>query len=164
MTELYHCAVLPLGAGSIICPGNWGRIKRRFEKDGASLLRESVLEDIRKREFPSKPSRLDCAFGCQTEAHARAYRDRHAPTSLIYRVALVEPKAPTHLGDFELVIRGFAGLNGIEEIARAYWKGGASSPSVEILTSSPLRIIACVDTISPALNGLAEAEKVSQAG
>lgn len=149
----FHCAPLPLTPGSIICPGNWGRIKRRFEQNAASLLRETILEDIRRREFTSKPSRLDVAFACPTLVDAEQYRAKHAPTALIYKVEIVEPGAGSHAGDYELCVQGFVGIDGMEELARRYWKGETLG-GPEIITMSPLRVIECVDSPSPDLRGL----------
>jgi hypothetical protein len=151
--ELYHCAPLPLSPGSVICPGNWGRIKRRFEQNALSLLRESILDDIRRRKFSHKPSRLDAAFGCPTLVDAEQYRSRHASTGVIYRVELVDPGAPSHQGDHELYLQGFTGIDGMEDLARRYWKG-ESLGGPELLTLSPLRILECVNTTCANLTGL----------
>ena len=154
MTDmLYHCAPLPLGPGSIICPGNWGRIKRRFEQNAVSVAREAILEEIRRREFSAKPSRLEVAFVCPTLVAAEQYRAKHAVTGIIYKVELVAPSAQSHAGDHELYLQGFAGIDGMEAIARRYWNG-ESMGAPEVLTMSPLRVIECVDSAAPLLAGL----------
>lgn len=150
---LYHCAPLPLGPGSIICPGNWGRIKRRFEQNPASIAREAILEDIRRREFGAKPSRLEAAFACPTLVVAEQYRAKHAPTGLIYRVELVDPTAQSHTGDHELYLQGFVGIDGMESLARRYWSS-ESIGAPELLILSPLKVIECVDCTAPVLSGL----------
>jgi len=62
MTDTYyHCAPIALSAGSIIQPGNWGRIIRQYlSSDGGTFavgFRERILEDIRAMHYPEKPSR-----------------------------------------------------------------------------------------------------------
>jgi hypothetical protein len=151
--ELYHCAPLPLGPGSVICPGNWGRIKRRFEQNPLALLRESVLDDIRRREFADKPSRLDGAFACPTIVDAEQYRAKHAPACIIYKVELIDPTAPTHNGDHELYLQGFTGIDGMEDLARRYWRGETLG-GPEVLTLSPLRVMECADAACAPLVGL----------
>lgn len=152
-TKLFHCAPLPLGSGSIICPGNWGRIKRRFEQNPLSIAREAILEDVRRREFVAKPSRLEAAFVCQTLVEAEQYRAKHAPTGLIYRIELLHPTALSHVGDYELYLQGFSGIEGMEELARRYWRS-ENLGTPELLTLSPLRVIECVDGATPPLAGL----------
>lgn len=153
LTEFYHCAPLPLGPGSVICPGNWGRIKRRFESNPLAIAREAIIEDVRRREFGAKPSRLDSAFACPTLAAAEQYRAKHAPTGLIYRIELLNINAPSHVGDYELYLQGFVGIDGMEEVARRYWRG-EDSGTPELLTLSPLRVIECVDGAISPLPGL----------
>jgi hypothetical protein len=160
--ELYHCAPLPLSPGSVICPGNWGRIKRRFEQNALSLLREAVLDDIRRREFATKPSRLDAGFACPTIVDVEQYRAKHAPTGLIYKVELLEPSALSHSGDHELYLQGFVGIDGMEELARRYWRS-ESLGGPEILTLSPMRVIECIDSTCPTLTGLKSSRSEIQA-
>lgn len=153
LTALYHCAPLLLSPGSVICPGNWGRIKRQYEENALAIAREAILEDVRKREFGASPSRLESAFACPTLNSAEQFRAKHARTGLIYKVELVDPTAPIHAGDHELYLQGFVGINGMEELARRYWRGeGLGAP--EVLTLSPLRVVKCVDTTAPSLRGL----------
>ena len=151
--DLYHCAPIPLGAGSIICPGNWGRIKRRCEVDGVKLARESILEDIRRREFGTKPSRLDGAFVCPTLLAIEQYRTKYSPVGIIYRVELLEPGALSHSGDYELISQGFVGIDGMEDQARRYW-ASENMEAPELLTLSRLRIVECIDQTAPMLPGL----------
>jgi hypothetical protein len=119
---LFHCAPLPLAAGSVICPGNWGRIKRRFDQHPLAIAREAILEDIRRREFGGKPSRLDAAFACPTLVGAEQYRAAHTPSGLIYKIDLLDPEALNHTGDHALYLEPFIGIEGMEDVARRYWR------------------------------------------
>lgn len=142
--EFYHCAPLMLGPGSVVSPGNWGRIKRRFEVDALKLLREVVFDDIRKREFADKPSRLECAFACPSIEAAEAYRAKNAQAGIIYKVELMEPDAPFHTADYQLFEMSFLGIDGAEDLARRYWRG-EDTGCPEVLTESSLLIVDCVD-------------------
>ncbi len=138
--ELFHCAAIPLGPGSLILPGNWGRLKRRFETDALQISREAILEDYRRRHWPDKPSRLKAAFACLTLEIARNYHAKHAPATLLYKVELLDPTAPIHYGDYEVCMAGFQGIDGMQAVAKRYWQG-ESMNSPEIVTLSPLRVI-----------------------
>lgn len=139
-SRLYHCAPIILGPGSIIHPGNWGRIKQQFEVDGVSIAREVILEHIRQKEFSDKPSRLQANFACPTIETAKSYLDEFSKTNLIYEIELVEPAASHHTGDHKLCMKGFIGINGMEQIARDYWTA-ENSESPEFVTLSPLKVI-----------------------
>lgn len=144
----FHCCSTPLGPGSIILPGNWGRIVGKLGFAHGAALRELVLEDVRAREFPSLPSRLACAFAIETLEDAIAYRNAAALVSLIYEVDFVDPAASHHQTDYALIAPSGA-LN--LDWARAYWRGSQAIPSdgrpqrTEILTMSPLRILARIE-------------------
>lgn len=153
MPSYYHCAPLPLGPGSIICPGNWGRIKRQYEENALALLREVSFEAVRAAEFPTLPSRLTVAFVCTSEASAAVYRGKHARAGLLYEVELVDPSAPSHVADHELFVQGFVGIDGANDLARRYWRG-ESLGFPEMLTMSPLRILRCLDADFSRIVGL----------
>ena len=64
--ELYHYCPVPLENGSVITPGNWGRIIRQYpmpDNCNAIVVKELLLENIRLRLYPSYPSRLESVFG-----------------------------------------------------------------------------------------------------
>lgn len=70
-TQYYHLTMARLAPGSIIYPGNWGRLLRRYENDSVTgqvfgnswiLARELKYELVRVQHYPSKPSRFDVAF------------------------------------------------------------------------------------------------------
>lgn len=137
----FHVAPLPLGPGSIIRPGNWGRIKRTIEGNSASIAREAVLELVRIRDFGSlPPSRLNCCFACPSLEHAVAYRQLHAPANLIYEVTTVDHDPPVHVGDHQMVLEGYIGMDGMATIARRYWEK-SDKPFPEVLIGSPIRVI-----------------------
>lgn len=77
--ELYHYCPVPLENGSVITPGNWGRIIRQYpmpDNCNAIVVKELLLENIRLRLYPSYPSRLDCAYVCIGEESAKEFKSR----------------------------------------------------------------------------------------
>lgn len=84
----FHVTQIQLAPRSIILPGNWGRILRLYNRSnvGEVLYREKSLEDIRRLEFPNKPSRLNSVFMLETVEEARHFRDQTNSFALIYRL------------------------------------------------------------------------------
>jgi hypothetical protein len=120
--QYFHCSSSLLSPGSIIEPGNWGRIIKNSGWDHNCSFREVVLEHIRINEFSAKPSRLLSIFllGDQTEARFYAASDGRQSTMLAYEVELLDPAAPTHSADWRHVApEGELNL----DWARAYWRG-----------------------------------------
>lgn len=158
---LYHVASVPLAPNSQILPGNWGRILRKYtvgSADLTNLLRETILEHIRRDEFPGKPSRLDAAFALPTLEAAGFYQAHNQPLGIVYEVEFVVPDRPRHEGDFNLIQPkpGEQWLSEMERLARCYWRGERSTvvdtmgqpiqtDCREIVICSPLRILRAVE-------------------
>ncbi|WP_157094164.1 hypothetical protein [Brucella pseudogrignonensis] len=140
----YHCAPLRLGAGSIIEPGNWGRIKRSFEQLPTQNYREIAYEFGRLALNPAAPSRLDCVFCCETLAEANNYLAQNAPASVIHEVVPTNPHAVIFRTSWDFVgnvnpniVTPFADLeNGI----RSYWAGNPVQ-HVEVLIGGSVRVL-----------------------
>lgn len=147
--RLFHIAPLPLAPGSIILPGNWGRIIRHAGHAHTLARRETELEKHRAAEWPEKPTRWEATFAFLSEAVARKFWNTR-PTDLLYEVAHLTVGAPQHVGN----------LNAVEPIkgqgetwataARRYWGNGLpdipmpglAEPPLEVVSASPLRIVA----------------------
>lgn len=111
MTEpvpLYHLAGQWLGPGSIILPGNCGRVLRRWAWRHDHAIREAALEAYRDTHCPALPSRLASAFVLLSKEEANTLRgdgtrvtgfDHHC----LYRVRLSAPDAPSFIADYRLV-------------------------------------------------------------
>lgn len=98
--ELYHYCPVPLENGSVITPGNWGRIIRQYpmpDNCNAIVVKELLLENIRLRLYPSYPSRLDCAYVCIGEESAKEFKSRRE-LHFCYHVDLVSPSMPSFQG------------------------------------------------------------------
>lgn len=146
MTQHYfYCYSLPLEVGSVIRPGNWGRILRAYTPQSSPnpwlLTRELAYELVRERSFPQKPSRFDCIFVCMSEADLNEFRsssNRHI--DLGYEVELVDPQASCHIGDWTLPnMQNTDNLPAFENKAALYWQG-QNIVKPELITLSPIRI------------------------
>lgn len=153
----FHLTPIRLSPGSIVLPGNWGRIIRRYitpitnvQTFGNAWLmsRELIFEDVRKERFPSKPSRFESAFCCPDEPSARVYQAQADPNKIqtLHEVELVDPTAPTHVAPLPMVDFAPGSLFMEETANRAviYWTGDPNG-NQEIVTLSPLRVVRSID-------------------
>ncbi len=146
--KFYHCCPILLESGSIINPGNYGRILTFIGETHQSWHREVILENYRLKNFPEKPSRLKSAFVCETIEAATLFKNTSCMSGIIYEVEIIDRNAPTHRADFNCV-DVIPTLRDMQEVANHYWNFSyrinvAEYPNVdpiEILTLSSLRII-----------------------
>jgi hypothetical protein len=142
----FHFNSALLESGSIIRPGNWGRIVRLIGYQHREWQREAILERIRETEFRNLPSRRDCIFFFDDEAEAEFYGAARGEKSfmILYEVELVDPTAIRHEADWK-----GTGPYDNDEWARRYWRGEvmpgrgpAPAPLCrEVLAVTPLRIM-----------------------
>lgn len=148
--KFYHWCPIPLEVGSIILPGNFGRIIRTQAGGGdILLLREYIYEDVRKRDYSDKPSRMESCFLCQSINSALEFanpkRFDFNPTQLLYEVEILNPDAPRHIAPIELV-----GVNSNSNAwdawrnaAKNYWEWNPSYTfnPMEVVIKSPIKIM-----------------------
>lgn len=148
MAETYfHAAPLGLAPGSIIEPGNWGRIIRARPMNNGSLptfyIQELVFESVRLREFSRLPSRLDAAFVFESMNDATALLKTAGRMDVLHEVEFVDPDSPRHRAGSNLIglpTGDEAAIPALERHARQYWRG-ERIVAPEILTLSALRIV-----------------------
>lgn len=157
MTTLFHLAPLRLGPGSVIEPGNWGRLTDRMNGLVAPgnvsyvVLREMVFENIRLAHFPTKVSRLACCYALRGAADVDAYRSTNDAVRLqvLHEVEVVDASASTHIGCLGLLESfpiGVPILPLMRERAQAYWSSDMSNGGgAETLIASGLRVVRCLD-------------------
>jgi hypothetical protein len=144
-SHYFYCYSLPLEVGSVIRPGNWGRILRTYTPQSSPnhwlLTREVAYELVRVRSFSAKPSRLECVFVCLSENDLDEFRaTTNRGLDLGYEVELVDPQAPSHLGDWTLPnMQNTDNLPMFENRAKLYWQGN-NIVKPELITLSPIRI------------------------
>lgn len=169
---LFHVAPIPLGVGSVIEPGNFGRIIQYHPAGSFLAHREAIYELVRTNEFPDKPSRLSCIFLLPTEEEAITYQQSIAIKDIAYEIEVLQRHSKAHVTYVDLV----CGIpdhqipaSQLYASARAYWQSPdwierpAESKAVtdalptmrasidvsrprEILIQSPIRIVRRLDT------------------
>jgi hypothetical protein len=140
----YFCCSAILAPGSVVEPGNWGRILRLYTQQRSPnawlLARELIYEGIRRASYSSKPSRFGAAFVCFTEADLQQFRLERA-FDVSYEVELVDPGANRHVADWNVAaVTQTDDVAAIEGKAHLYWQG-QNPVKKELVTDSPLRIL-----------------------
>jgi hypothetical protein len=135
----------PLEAGSIVLPGNWGRIVEMYNTTGFGnawiKFREDVFEKVRRDEYPQKPSRLKSIFLCESQQSLQEFlQQTNRVLDLIYEVTLLDQGEPIHRGCLSLLdFQQREGLESFTAKARGYWSAEAVFRP-EIATTSRVRI------------------------
>lgn len=101
----FHLAGQTLAKGSVIGPGNWGRVIRQAGWRHNLAVREMALEAVRLARFPDKPSRLDSAFVFLTIDEAKRFRQSGTGFDfhVLYRISLQDHSARSFITDWRLV-------------------------------------------------------------
>ena len=117
---------------------------------GPGVLSELVWEVVRLREFPDRPSRLDCMFSWQTESEARHWLSFRTWPSALYEVEVIEHRASflTDLNRLELSPEVVT-VTGMMDQGRKYWAGTPGSNSGEVLLEGRVRVIRRLDERRP---------------
>lgn len=152
-TTYFHCAPIELGVGSIVQPGNWGRILNLYETDNGQIninaANECLLEWGHKLLAPAKPSRLSAVFTLPSLQDAIAFRNKHQRLSIIHEVEPTDPNANRHEGDYEIAITPYRGryFSQMLQFPTLYWTQQPTA-NIEILFGCSVRVIA-LPTVPP---------------
>lgn len=158
MAIFYHCAPVKLGVGSIIEPGNWGRVISIWAYRHALYHREMVFENVRQALKPKAPSRMEALFACLSLEDARSYcAVEDNKNALIYECETMDDDANT----FMAPLNAFGLKSGDYDMAMQYWHAalplseastapanfmGVGRVAYEVVSMSRLRVM------SPAIN------------
>lgn len=145
LNKYYFCCSLTLEVGSVVNPGNWGRMMMNYTPASSSpwvLVRELAYEKVREEEFPDKPSRLECIYLCNTEQELRTFMDQNGRIFDIgYEVELVDAALPSHIGCLENPnIGDHDNYPQFKNRAKEYWHGG-NVITPEFITLSPIKVV-----------------------
>lgn len=151
MSRLFYVSQNPHAPGDHLGGGNFGRGYRAYYLNIASqqqalngwkIASEYVIESVREKRYPDRPSRLTCSYAYNDEDLAR----RCNPNWRIYEVEPVNASARTHVAAFNLMSSDvrYSPLEPfipyIERIADDYWAGRRITIP-EVLVDSLLRVV-----------------------
>lgn len=136
-----------LAPGSIIEPGNWGRLLNLYEVAGGQIqgnvLNEALLEFARQLHAPTAPSRLRCIFALLTLPDAIAFRNKHQRFSIIQEVEPLNADVSPFVGDYELAIQCFSGRYFPRVLQLPVTYRTQPVPKFpEVLVDGPVRVVA----------------------
>lgn len=146
MNTFYFCCSLPLAPGSIVNPGNWGRIIKLYSPQTSPnawlFVRELIFEQVRREFFPNKPSRFEAIFLCPDIISIQRFKnDNKRILDLVYEVDIIDATAPRHIGDWSLCNMDNSYNHSIFiDRARQYWAGN-SVTNPEVCTTSSIKVL-----------------------
>ncbi|WP_313207302.1 DUF2441 domain-containing protein [Stenotrophomonas sp.] len=144
MARFFHCAPVSLDVGSVILPGDWGRVLRGYCPDSINglLYRETVLEHVRHQEFQDLPSRLDCVFLLESERDLMSYMQAYARTSIGYEVEVDVVGKVVHRGSWSITLGPHdRAMEATARLAHSYWRGeGIIAGQTEVLVHAPITV------------------------
>jgi hypothetical protein len=144
--EFFFACSYPLGEGSVVLPGNWGRmIGKNPDQQQEYILKERVIEQIRQHGFPKRPSRLKSIFLCETlEELEKFLASSGRFFDIKYAVRLTNQREQIFRADWNLISQmSMSDIKSLNSLAVDYWSGNTQS-GVEVLTKSPVRIVKMV--------------------
>lgn len=128
--------------GEINCPG-LAQIAHEVAEHYVMLVRELIMEEVRKDVAPNAPSRQSCLWVLETVDQAKYWQQRLGGTSRIARLQLY---GVVHHADASLLLGDSEPLSVTYERAHAYWRGEMSeNPESEALFRGKATVI---DTVT----------------
>ena len=146
----HHAVCAMLQPGSVILPGNNGRIVALYEKGAERGELERIYERARISLHSNAPSRLACSFVCPTERDAIEFALTEAPKMnqwyLVEPVDRPDEVFVTSQGYWSRPKNPFASLTDVNLApnAREYWLA-TEKTNREILFPAPLRVVDCLE-------------------
>ena len=137
----FHLNSTGLGIGSIIQPGNWGRIIRTYGWNHNRAMVEAAMEHVRQAVDPNLPARLDCAFFFDDLQEALFYRGSDASRLMmvLYEVQILDEEAVQLSTDY----RNTGPSGGLNlNWANDYWTGKMGPQA------GPTGAIKCQETLA----------------
>lgn len=101
-------------------------------KEMGTFIRETIFEEIRRNEFPTLPSRMQCIWVCEEE-DIQYWSDKlHAGEKAIFKISLT---GVMHRANPENLVSDSIEHNLLREHARQYWKANdlENTPAHEVL-------------------------------
>lgn len=145
MNTYYFACSYPLEVGSIVNPGNWGRMIKMYDHRFGNpwvLLRETLFDSVREKYYQNKPSRFESIFLCEDLTEMTGFlRNSNRFLDLIYEVELVDSTLPLHKGCLiHTSIEEQDNYDSFTQKAYKYWDA-TSVKHTEIVTTSSVRIL-----------------------
>lgn len=141
----YWLNMTDLEPGSVVNPGGWGNFNYRKplrNLDPWIIMREYILENIRRIHYPDRISRMNCIFLFDSFMESRqAAASWRRELDFTYRVEPVKEDARIFVSDYK-----FSGISmdssiiDLEYAAHNYWKA-AECTHKEYLLEGGIRIL-----------------------
>lgn len=114
------------------------------------MIRELVLENVRMKEFPNLPSRLECLYCAETLEEAKKWVPILLRMNKAFKpLQIVKLKAKGILfkGDGSLMLRNTNSIDSKIEMARKYWGQKTISKDKELLFIGNVEVIDIIEDL-----------------
>ena len=123
---------------------------KSYVYESCLMVRELVFENVRLREFPDLPSRLECLYCAETLGEARRWIPILLRMDKVEKpLQIVKLKASGKLfkGDGNLVIRNTNSIDCKIEMARKYWNQETTSENIELLFVGDVEVVDIIEDL-----------------
>lgn len=134
----FHAAMGEHADGDVIPAGGQGDRHARFHLSSRAYLFESVCEQIRQAEFPTKPSRLRAVYACEDVESLLSFCDAHPSRPFKYEVAPIDPDVTIHRATWEIQ-PGYR-LHAMVHSAWLYWTRHPTA-DIEVVIGGDVRVL-----------------------
>lgn len=154
----FHACSALVDIGTVLLPGNMGRIISLYNKSSSRLQLENDYEEARIEIDDQLPSRLSSIFLCPTIYDAIAFAATDTPKLCQwYEVEPIEPVSKIFATD----IRAWAASVDVadnKKAAQIYWTFKTSDTYREILFPAPVRVTNILPPMADIIMDLAKSE------
>ncbi len=154
-----HAVCAMVDIGTILLPGNMGRIVSLYSPNSPRLHLENDFDAVRMDIDQNIPSRLSSIFLCLTLRDALAFAATDAPKFCQwYEVVPVQPVKPVFISDIrDLVMPSTEDDN--RKAATRYWTGDSAHYHREILFPGPVKVKSLLPPIIDIAQNIAQTER-----
>ena len=126
------------------------KILNSYVYESCMQTRELILENVRLKDFPDRPSRFQCLFCSETLEDTRRWvlaLKRMSRQNPPLQIVKLKAKGKIFKGDGDLMLRNTHSLNSKVEMAKIYWRGQTyfNSLNKEILFQGNAQVVEIIE-------------------
>lgn len=154
----FHAVCAMVDIGSVLVPGNMGRILKLYQPDAPRAILERDFEEVRQSLDADLPSRSECIFLCPTFDDALAFAATGTPDMCQwYEVEPVEPVARIFAADLRWWPQPSSSTDN-RNAAAHYWTAAPSETHRELLFTGKVRVTNALPPMKEIVLGMADSE------
>lgn len=118
------------------------RTIKNYIYENAMIMREYILEQVRKEKYPSYPSRMSCLYCVRNEKDTQAWIDVFNRLKRpMLQVVKMKANGKIFDGDASFILRDARSLQHKIDLAEKYWQGAGDNPIPETLFEGEVEVV-----------------------